>query len=170
MERMRDGIVEAAVISLLQSTSTEDQKNATFSFIHHKIMSSRKQVATSVFSLRTVPLKLDVSPYRIGEKKPLSRWFVALVAAFTARQLHDPSQQVLFTMSNLAGRAKTWAYEKHFSDPKCFYSYDDFKAELKASFEPHQSEFCARAEFLKLCQGRSAFICTTSALLGLKHR
>ncbi|KAF1332721.1 putative retroelement, partial [Globisporangium splendens] len=57
-------------------------------------------------------------------------------------------------MSNLAGRAKSWAYGKRLSDPNCFYSYEDFKAELKAAFEPPQSEFRARAEFLKLRQGR----------------
>ncbi|KAF1327440.1 reverse transcriptase, partial [Globisporangium splendens] len=154
LERMRNVIGEAAVISLLRSASPEDQKNAAVSFMHHEIMSSREQVATPVSSLRTVPLKLDVSPYRGGENEPLSRWFVELDAAITARQLRDPSQQVLFAMSNLAGRAKSWAYGKRLSDPNCFYSYEDFKAELKAAFETPQSEFRARAEFLKLRQGR----------------
>ncbi|KAF1324782.1 reverse transcriptase, partial [Globisporangium splendens] len=154
LERMRDVIGEAAVVSLLRSASPEDQKSAVVSFMHHEIMSSRKQVATPVSSFRTVPLKLDVSPYRGGENEPLSRWFVELDAAITARQLRDPSQQVLFAMSNLAGRAKSWAYGKRLSDPNCFYSYEDFKTELKKAFEPPQSEFRARAEFLKLRQGR----------------
>ncbi|KAF1324828.1 putative retroelement, partial [Globisporangium splendens] len=154
LERMRNVIGEAAVISLLRSASPEDQKNAAVSFMHHEIIESRKQVATPVSSFRTVPLKLDVSPYRGGENEPLSRWFVELDAAITARQLRDPMQRVLFAMSNLAGRAKSWAYGKRLSDPNCFYSYEDFKAELKAAFEPPQSEFRARAEFLKLRQGR----------------
>ncbi|KAF1322519.1 reverse transcriptase, partial [Globisporangium splendens] len=154
LERMRNVIGEAAVISLLRSASPEDQKNAAVSFMHHEIIESRKQVATPVSSFRTVPLKLDVSPYRGGENEPLSRWFVELDAAITARQLRDPMQRVLFAMSNLAGRAKSWAYGKRLSDPNCFYSYEDFKAELKTAFEPPQSEFRARAEFLKLRQGR----------------
>ncbi|KAF1313441.1 Pol protein, partial [Globisporangium splendens] len=154
LERMRNVIGEATVISLLRSASPEDQKNAAVSFMHHEIIESRKQVATPVSSFRTVPLKLDVSPYRGGENEPLSRWFVELDAAITARQLRDPMQRVLFAMSNLAGRAKSWAYGKRLSDPNCFYSYEDFKAELKAAFEPPQSEFRARAEFLKLRQGR----------------
>ncbi|KAF1329855.1 reverse transcriptase, partial [Globisporangium splendens] len=154
LERMRNVIGEAAVISLLRSASPEGQKNAAVSFMHHEIIESRKQVATPVSSFRTVPLKLDVSPYRGGENEPLSRWFVELDAAITARQLRDPMQRVLFAMSNLAGRAKSWAYGKRLSDPNCFYSYEDFKAELKAAFEPPQSEFRARAEFLKLRQGR----------------
>ncbi|KAF1318072.1 reverse transcriptase, partial [Globisporangium splendens] len=154
LERMRDVIGEAAVVSLLRSASPEDQKSAVVSFMHHEIMSSRKQVATPVSSLRTVPLKLDVSPYRGGENEPLSRWFVELDAAITARQLRDPSQQVLFAMSNLAGRAKSWAYGKRLADLNCFPSYDHFKTELKKAFESPQSEFRARAEFLKLRQGR----------------
>ncbi|KAF1314683.1 hypothetical protein FI667_g16493, partial [Globisporangium splendens] len=89
LERMRDVIGEAAVVSLLRSASPEDQKSAVVSFMHHEIMSSRKQVATPVSSLRTVPLKLDVSPYRGGENEPLSRWFVELDAAIAARQLRD---------------------------------------------------------------------------------
>ncbi|KAF1331227.1 reverse transcriptase, partial [Globisporangium splendens] len=125
LERMRDVIGEAAVVSLLRSASPEDQKSAVVSFMHHEIMSSRKQVATPVSSLRTVPLKLDVSPYRGGENEPLSRWFVELDAAIAARQLRDPSQQLR-----------------------------SFQDELKKAFEPPQSEFRARAEFLKLRQGR----------------
>ncbi|KAF1317037.1 reverse transcriptase, partial [Globisporangium splendens] len=141
LERMRDVIGEAAVVSLLRSASPEDQKSAVVSFMHHEIMSSRKQVATPVSSLRTVPLKLDVSPYRGGENEPLSRWFVELDAAITARQLRDPSQQVLFAMSNLAGRAKSWAYDKRLADLNCFPSYDHFKTELKKAFKPPQSRF-----------------------------
>ncbi|KAF1324825.1 reverse transcriptase, partial [Globisporangium splendens] len=154
LERTRDVIGEAAVVSLLRSASPEDQKSAVVSFMHHEIMSSRKQVATPVSSIRTVPLKLDVSPYRGGENEPLSRWFVELDAAIAARQLRDPSQQVLFAMSNLAGRAKSWAYGKRLADLNYFPSYDHFKTELKKAFEPPQSEFRARAEFLKLRQGR----------------
>ncbi|KAF1317042.1 reverse transcriptase, partial [Globisporangium splendens] len=154
LERMRDVIGEAAVVSLLRSASPEDQKSAVVSFMHHEIMSSRKQVATPVSSIRTVPLKLDASPHRGGENEPLSRWFVELDAAITARQLRDPSQQVLFAMSNLAGRAKSWAYGKRLVDLNCFPSYDHFKTELKKAFESPQSEFRARAEFLKLRQGR----------------
>jgi hypothetical protein len=46
LERMRDVIGEAAVVSLLRSASPEDQKSVVVSFMHHEIMSSRKQVAT----------------------------------------------------------------------------------------------------------------------------
>ncbi|KAF1313844.1 Integrase catalytic core protein, partial [Globisporangium splendens] len=154
LERMRAVIGEAAVISLLRSASPDEQRNVATSFMHHEIMNSHRQPATPVTTMRVAPLKLDVSPYRGGENEPLARWFVELDAAITARQLRDPMQQVLFAMSNLAGRAKSWAYGKRLAEPHCFYDLDDFKRELKKAFEPPQSEFRARAEFLKLRQGK----------------
>ncbi|KAF1321798.1 reverse transcriptase, partial [Globisporangium splendens] len=154
LERMRAVIGEAAAISLLRSASPDEQRNAATSFMHHEIMNTHRQPATPVTTMRVAPLKLDVSPYRGGENEPLARWFVELDAAITARQLRDPMQQVLFAMSNLAGRAKSWAYGKRLAEPHCFYDLDDFKRGLKRAFEPPQSEFRARAEFLKLRQGR----------------
>ncbi|KAF1325288.1 Pol protein, partial [Globisporangium splendens] len=154
LERMRAVIGEAAVISLLRSASPDEQRNAATSFMHHEIMNTHRQPATPVTTMRVAPLKLDVSPYRGGENEPLAGWFVELDAAITARQLRDPMQQVLFAMSNLAGRAKSWAYGKRLAEPHCFYDLDDFKRELKKAFEPPQSEFRARAEFLKLRQGK----------------
>uniref|UniRef100_K3WTI1 Retrotransposon gag domain-containing protein n=1 Tax=Globisporangium ultimum (strain ATCC 200006 / CBS 805.95 / DAOM BR144) TaxID=431595 RepID=K3WTI1_GLOUD len=115
-------------------------------------MNSHRQSATPVTTMRVAPLKLDVSPYRGGENEPLARWFVELDASITARQLRDPIQQVLFAMSKLAGRAKSWAYGKRLAEPHCFYDLGDFKRELKKAFKPPQSEFRTRAEFLKLRQ------------------
>ncbi|KAF1324315.1 putative polyprotein, partial [Globisporangium splendens] len=154
LERMRAVIGEAAAISLLRSASPDEQRNAATSFMHHEIMNTHRQPATPVTTMRVAPLKLDVSPHRGGENEPLARWFVELDAAITARQLRDPSQQVLFAMSNLADRAKSWAYGKRLADLNCFPSYDHVKTELKKAFEPPQSEFRARAEFLELRQSR----------------
>ncbi|KAF1318871.1 Membrane protein, partial [Globisporangium splendens] len=154
LERMRAVIGEAAVISLLRSASPDEQRNAATSFMHHEIMNTHRQPATPVTTMRVAPLKLGASPYRGGENELLARWFVELDAAITARQLRDPSQQVLFAMSNLAGRAKSWAYGKRLADLNCFPSYDHFKTELKKAFESPQSEFRACVEFLKLRQGR----------------
>ncbi|KAF1332095.1 reverse transcriptase, partial [Globisporangium splendens] len=141
LERMRAVIGEAAVISLLRSASPDEQRNAATSFMHREIMSTHRQPATPVTAIRVAPLKLDVSPHRGGENEPLARWFVELDAAITARQLRDPMQQ-------------SWAYGKRLAEPHRFYDLDDFKRELKRAFEPPQSEFRVRAEFLKLRQGR----------------
>jgi hypothetical protein len=60
--------------------------------------------------------------------------------------------KVTFAISNLAGRAKNWALGLKLRDPYCFGSYEEFKAKLKATFEPPKSEFRARTEFLDLRQ------------------
>uniref|UniRef100_K3X031 Retrotransposon gag domain-containing protein n=1 Tax=Globisporangium ultimum (strain ATCC 200006 / CBS 805.95 / DAOM BR144) TaxID=431595 RepID=K3X031_GLOUD len=104
-------------------------------------MNSHRQSATPVTTMRVAPLKLDVSPYRGGENEPLARWFVELDAAITARQLRDPIQQVLFAMSKLAGRAKSWAYGKRLAEPHCFYDLDDFKRELKKLLNLRRANF-----------------------------
>lgn len=154
LQRMSNVIGEAAVISLLRSASPDEQKDAVVNFMHHEIVNSRQQVATPVSTLRVPPLKLNIAPYHGGESEPLVRWFVELEAAIKARQLRDPELQVLFAMSNLAGRAKSWAYGKRLAEPTCFATLNDLKLGLKRAFEPPQSEFRSRAEFLKLRQGR----------------
>ncbi|KAF1314305.1 Membrane protein, partial [Globisporangium splendens] len=71
-----------------------------------------------------------------------------------ARQITDEGLKVSFAMSYLAGRAKTWAYGRRLHDPSAFTSYEEFKSELKLTFEPPKNEFRSRAEFLNLCQGK----------------
>lgn len=152
IQRMRVVLGDDAVISILTTTSAESQKNAVMGFMNNEIMSGNQR-ATPGQSTRTPSLKIEVSKYKGGENEPLLRWFVELDAAVEARQLKEESQRVVFAMSNLAGRAKSWAYGRRLSDPNCFPSYDVFKRELRQAFEPPKCEFRARAEFLELRQG-----------------
>ncbi|KAJ0394909.1 hypothetical protein ATCC90586_006262 [Pythium insidiosum] len=62
--------------------------------------------------------------------------------------------QVTFSMSNLAGRAKTWAYGRRLADPHCFATLDHYKSELREAFVPPKTKFRARAQFLELKQGK----------------
>ncbi|KAF1316099.1 reverse transcriptase, partial [Globisporangium splendens] len=153
-ERMRLVLGEDVVINMLRTFSPNDQKNVAVDFVHNEVAATQKQIATPVSSARVVPLKLDVSAYKGGEREPLLRWFVELDAAIDALQLHNQHQQVAYAMSKLGGRAKSWAYGKRLADPNCFHSYDNFKTELRKAFEPPKCEFRARAEFLELRQGR----------------
>ena len=57
-------------------------------------------------------------------------------------------------MSNLAGRAKSWALGLKLHNPHVFGSYTVFKDRLRQSFEPPRAEFRARAELLDLKQGK----------------
>lgn len=153
-ERMRRVLGESTVVAMLQSLSPMDQKNAAVNFMHNEVAGTQGLQATPVTNNRVFPLKIDVSSYKGSEREPLLRWFVELDAAIEARQLRDQYQQVVFAMSKLGGRAKSWAYGKRLADPNCFSSYADFKAELRQAFEPPKCEFRARAEFLELRQGR----------------
>lgn len=99
-------------------------------------------------------LKLDVTKYSGSDKESLLRWLVELEAALQARNLTNPQLQVAYGMSCLAGRAKSWAFGRRLADPKCFGTYQQFRAALRDAFEPPKSEFRARAEFLKIKQGK----------------
>ncbi|KAF1333702.1 reverse transcriptase, partial [Globisporangium splendens] len=89
-----------------------------------------------------------------GEGEPLLRWLAELDAAVNARQITDEGLKVSFAMSCLAGRAKTWAYGRRLHDPSAFTSYEEFKSDLKLTFEPPKNEFRSRAQFLGLRQGK----------------
>uniref|UniRef100_K3WX10 Retrotransposon gag domain-containing protein n=1 Tax=Globisporangium ultimum (strain ATCC 200006 / CBS 805.95 / DAOM BR144) TaxID=431595 RepID=K3WX10_GLOUD len=153
-ERMKLVLGEDTVVNMLQTFSPNDQKNAAINFMHSEITATQKQITTPVSSNRVVPLKLDVSTYKGGEREPLLRWFVESNAAIDARQPHNHHQQVVYAMSKLDGRAKSWAYEKRLADPNCFHSYDNFKTKLPKTSESSKCEFRARVEFLELRQGR----------------
>ena len=71
-----------------------------------------------------------------------------------ARCIEDDAMKVAFAMSNLAGRAKTWAFGRRLADATAFSSYRELTKELKATFEPPKSEFRARTEFLAIKQGK----------------
>ena len=103
---------------------------------------------------RRQELKLDVSKYSGSDGESLLRWFVELEAALQARNLSNPQLQVAFAMSCLAGRAKTWAFGRRLADSECFGTYQQFRAALREAFKPPKSEFRARAEFLKIRQGK----------------
>ncbi len=99
-------------------------------------------------------LKVDVDKFKGVAGESLLRWFVELEAAMIARGIEQHSMRVTFAMSNLAGRAKTWAFGRRMGDPNCFASYEDLKRELRETFEPPKTEFRARSEFLGIKQGK----------------
>ena len=99
-------------------------------------------------------LKVDVSKYMGVPGESLLRWLVELEAAMRARRIEEPSMQVTFAMSNLDGRAKTWAFGRRMGDPQCFDTYEELKQELRETYEPPKTEFRARSEFLSIKQGK----------------
>ena len=78
------------------------------------------------------------------------RWFVELDGAIEARRISENAMKVMFGMSNLGGRAKSWALGLKIHVPYVFGSYETFKSRLRQTFEPPRAEFRARAELLDL--------------------
>uniref|UniRef100_A0AAV1TUM1 Retrotransposon gag domain-containing protein n=1 Tax=Peronospora matthiolae TaxID=2874970 RepID=A0AAV1TUM1_9STRA len=59
-------------------------------------------------------------------------------------------------MSNLTGRAKTWALGLKLHDPNVFESFEILKSRLKETFKPPRSEFRARSALLRRQQDKRA--------------
>jgi hypothetical protein len=58
---------------------------------------------------RVEPLKIEVSKYKAVETDNVLRWFVELDDVIEARRITDKHMRVTFALSNLAGRANSWA-------------------------------------------------------------
>ena len=105
---------------------------------------------------RTPYLKIETSIYKGDERENLLRWFVEVEVALAARQISHDHLRVVFAMSRLGGRAKSWAYGRIMAQPDCFPSFSGFKTALQEAFEPPRCEFRMRARFLRLRQGKSS--------------
>jgi hypothetical protein len=99
-------------------------------------------------------VKIDAGIYKGEEGESLLRWFTEMDLSIFARQIMYPELQVAYAMSRLSGRAKSWAFGKRMAEAKCFPTYDSFKSELKAAFQPPKCEFRSRSRFLAISQGK----------------
>lgn len=102
----------------------------------------------------TFGLKLKLSKYSGKEKESLRRWFVEIQTGISARKIYDEPTKVAFALSHLAGPARAWGFNRLLADPHCFPTYDDFKEEIAAEYEPPRTLHRAIAEFLELQQGK----------------
>jgi Retrotransposon gag protein len=66
----------------------------------------------------------------------------------------DDGLQVSFAMSNLGGRARSWAYSAVGASCNYFGEMSTFKAAFQEHFEPSEAEFRLREVFLHMRQGR----------------
>ncbi|POM60717.1 Gag protein [Phytophthora palmivora] len=66
------------------------------------------------------PLRLKVNPYEGKEGENLHFWVREVELAMDAALISTKRLRVVFTLSNLGGRAKTWAYTREATTPGCF--------------------------------------------------
>uniref|UniRef100_A0AAV1UX74 Retrotransposon gag domain-containing protein n=1 Tax=Peronospora matthiolae TaxID=2874970 RepID=A0AAV1UX74_9STRA len=99
-------------------------------------------------------LKIDIVRYNGTEEDSLLGWFVEFDEAIMARHIVGDEIQVTFALSNLTGRAETWALGLKLYDPNLFESLEILKSRLKEAFEPPRAESRARSALLRLKQGK----------------
>ena len=153
LQRMAEVSGSTLCEHLLRDLSPESHRMAAHEFIERELNMARSSTPVPPPTPRVQPLKLDVSSYDGAVSTPLLRWFCEIDTAIHARQIFDQEMQVAFLMSKLSGRARTWAYGKRLADPLCFVNLEELKRELRAAFEPPQSEFRMRTAFLAVRQG-----------------
>ncbi|POM71782.1 Gag protein [Phytophthora palmivora] len=62
--------------------------------------------------------------------------------------------RVAFALSNLGGRAKTWAYTREATTPDCFATWAQLCQQLRAAFLPANYEYRQCSRFLACKQGK----------------
>ncbi|DAZ94168.1 TPA: hypothetical protein N0F65_008260 [Lagenidium giganteum] len=136
---MADKAGDTVVKTVLRSGDADMQRLAAQEFMVRELAEARAaRQTTPVLSAtpRVTPLKIEVSKYGGDERTPLRRWFCEIDEAISTRQISDAQQQVIFAMSMLTGKGRSWAF-----------------GSLQNTFEPPQSEIRLRAEFLSVKQG-----------------
>ncbi|KAE9266053.1 hypothetical protein PR003_g32255 [Phytophthora rubi] len=71
-----------------------------------------------------------------------------------AALVSDERLRVAFALSNLSGRAKSWAYTREATTPGCFASWSQLCEQLRAAFLPANYEYRQRSRILACKQGR----------------
>uniref|UniRef100_A0AAV1TEQ6 Retrotransposon gag domain-containing protein n=1 Tax=Peronospora matthiolae TaxID=2874970 RepID=A0AAV1TEQ6_9STRA len=157
---------EPAISGMLESLSS-DQKHASIKkFLQGELSVERQKIALlqqqgshqsmggPTHILRLESLKIDISRYKGTDEDSLLRWFVELDDATRALHIEGDDMQVTVALSNLTGRAKTWALGLKLHDQIVFESLEILKSRLKEKFEPPKAEFRARSAILRLKQGK----------------
>uniref|UniRef100_A0AAV1UK50 Retrotransposon gag domain-containing protein n=1 Tax=Peronospora matthiolae TaxID=2874970 RepID=A0AAV1UK50_9STRA len=157
---------EPAVSGMLESLSRDQQHAAINKFLQGELAVERQKIALlqqqgyhqsmggPTHIRRPETLKINISRYKGTDANSLLRWFVELDDAIRARHIEGDEMQVTFALSNLTGRAKTWALGLKLHDPNVFGSLGILKSRLKETFEPPRAEFRERSALLRLKQGK----------------
>ncbi|KAE9301015.1 hypothetical protein PF008_g22867 [Phytophthora fragariae] len=100
------------------------------------------------------PLRLKVYPFEGKEGENLHFWVREVELAMDAALVSDERLRVAFALSNLSGRAKSWAYTREATTPGCFASWSQLCEQLRAAFLPANYEYRQRSRSLACKQGR----------------
>ncbi|KAG2887003.1 hypothetical protein PC119_g20933 [Phytophthora cactorum] len=87
------------------------------------------------------PLRLKVNPREWMECENLHFWVREVELIMEAALITSESLRVVFALSNLSGRAKSWAYTREATSPGCFASWAQLCEQLRAAFLPANYEY-----------------------------
>ncbi|POM71411.1 Gag protein [Phytophthora palmivora] len=93
-------------------------------------------------------LRLKVNPYEGKEGENLHFWVREVELAMDAALISTDRLQVAFALSNLGGRAKTWAYTREATTLGCFTIWAQLCQSLRAAFLPTNYEYRQHLRFL----------------------
>ncbi|KAJ8523769.1 hypothetical protein ON010_g17349 [Phytophthora cinnamomi] len=100
------------------------------------------------------PLRLKDHPFEGKEGENLHFWVREVELAMDAALVSDERLRVAFALSNLSGRAKSWAYTRETTTPGCFASWAQLCEQQRATFLPANYEYRQRSCFIACKQGR----------------
>ncbi|POM81959.1 Elicitin, partial [Phytophthora palmivora] len=100
------------------------------------------------------PLRLKVNPYEGKEGENLHFWVREVELAMDAALISTERLRVAYALSNLGGRAKTWAYTREATTPGCFTTWAQLCQQLRAAFLPANYEYRKCSRFLACKQGK----------------
>ncbi|OWY91759.1 hypothetical protein PHMEG_00039525, partial [Phytophthora megakarya] len=129
---------------MLRTPSPTEQHGVALGFI---LSEQREVAAANTVSPGVKPRNAYQKLHEGKEGGTILRWLVELDTVITARCIVDPLSKVVFAMSCLGGRARSWAYGRRLADPTCFSTYNSFKKELKLAFESPKNAFRSSASF-----------------------
>ncbi|POM76461.1 Gag protein [Phytophthora palmivora] len=88
------------------------------------------------------------------EGENLHFWVREVELAMDTALISTERLRVAFVLSNLGGRAKTWAYTREATTPGCFTTWAQLCQQLRAAFLPANYEYRQRSRLLACKQGK----------------
>ncbi|POM72602.1 Gag protein, partial [Phytophthora palmivora] len=143
-----------ALRSLAAATPAEQvERIETFDTVHCSCPGATGPVA-EMKPAQPKPLRLKVNPYEGKEGENLHFWVREVELAMDAALISTERRWVAFALSNLEGRAKTWAYTRKSTSLGCFTTWAQLCQQLRVAFLPANYEYRQRSRFLACKQGK----------------
>jgi hypothetical protein len=99
------------------------------------------------------PVRVTVSQHSGEGDEKLIIWQHENELAMAAARIRDERQKIMLAISNMKGRAKTWALTYETSQPGFFQSWATLVAAMKAAFQPPNVAHRQRVVYLASSRG-----------------